>query len=85
MVNGAAAGAGVSLAIAGDVALAGPTALFRAAYGALGLSPEIGGSLREFVGDATRDARLWALALTTDRRSEAIRHANQPTGGLHLA
>jgi 2-(1,2-epoxy-1,2-dihydrophenyl)acetyl-CoA isomerase len=42
-VNGAAAGAGVGLAILGDVALAGPRAQFALAYGALGLSPD-GGS-----------------------------------------
>jgi 2-(1,2-epoxy-1,2-dihydrophenyl)acetyl-CoA isomerase len=42
-VNGAAAGAGVGLAILGDIALAAPRAQFALAYGALGLSPD-GGS-----------------------------------------
>ncbi|MGR4864694.1 enoyl-CoA hydratase/isomerase family protein [Caulobacter sp. LARHSG274] len=42
-INGAAAGAGVGLAILGDIALAGPRAQFALAYGALGLSPD-GGS-----------------------------------------
>ncbi len=42
-VNGAAAGAGFSLAILGDIALAGRSAQFTLAYGAIGLSPD-GGS-----------------------------------------
>jgi 2-(1,2-epoxy-1,2-dihydrophenyl)acetyl-CoA isomerase len=46
LVNGPAAGAGLSLAIAGDVALAGRSAHFTAAYGALGLSPDGGMSWR---------------------------------------
>jgi 2-(1,2-epoxy-1,2-dihydrophenyl)acetyl-CoA isomerase len=46
LVNGPAAGAGLSLAIAGDVALAARSAHFTAAYGALGLSPDAGMSWR---------------------------------------
>ncbi len=42
LVNGAAAGAGFSLALLGDVVLAARTASFAAAYGALGLSPDGG-------------------------------------------
>lgn len=42
LVNGPAAGAGLSLAIAGDVVLAGRSAHFTAAYGALGLTPDGG-------------------------------------------
>ncbi|WP_165189781.1 enoyl-CoA hydratase/isomerase family protein [Caulobacter soli] len=41
-INGSAAGAGVGLAILGDVALAGPRAQFALAYGAIGLSPDGG-------------------------------------------
>lgn len=41
-VNGSAAGAGVSLAILGDIVLAGPKAQFALAYGAIGLSPDGG-------------------------------------------
>jgi 2-(1,2-epoxy-1,2-dihydrophenyl)acetyl-CoA isomerase len=41
-VNGSAAGAGVGLAILGDIALAGPRAQFALAYGAIGLSPDGG-------------------------------------------
>lgn len=42
LVNGAAAGAGLSLAICGDVVLAGRSAKFQAAYGAVGLTPDGG-------------------------------------------
>jgi 2-(1,2-epoxy-1,2-dihydrophenyl)acetyl-CoA isomerase len=41
-INGSAAGAGVGLAILGDIALAGPRAQFALAYGAIGLSPDGG-------------------------------------------
>jgi 2-(1,2-epoxy-1,2-dihydrophenyl)acetyl-CoA isomerase len=46
LVNGPAAGAGMSLAIAGDIAIAARSAHFTAAYGALGLSPDGGMSWR---------------------------------------
>ena len=42
LVNGPAAGAGLSLAIAGDVVLAARSAHFTAAYGGVGLSPDGG-------------------------------------------
>lgn len=42
LVNGPAAGAGLSLAILGDVALAAPGAHFTAAYGMVGLTPDGG-------------------------------------------
>ncbi len=42
LVNGPAAGAGLSLAIAGDVVLCARSAHFTAAYGALGLTPDGG-------------------------------------------
>ncbi|MFW2830094.1 enoyl-CoA hydratase/isomerase family protein [Sphingomonas sp. ID0503] len=42
LVNGPAAGAGLSLAISGDVVLAGRSAHFTAAYGAIGLTPDGG-------------------------------------------
>lgn len=41
-VNGPAAGAGLSLAIAGDVVIAGESASFTAAYGGVGLTPDGG-------------------------------------------
>lgn len=42
LVNGPAAGAGLSLAISGDVVLAARSAQFTAAYGAIGLTPDGG-------------------------------------------
>jgi 2-(1,2-epoxy-1,2-dihydrophenyl)acetyl-CoA isomerase len=42
MVNGPAAGAGFSLAIVGDIVLAGRSAEFTAAYTAIGLTPDGG-------------------------------------------
>ncbi len=42
LVNGPAAGAGLSLAISGDIVLCGRSAHFTAAYGALGLTPDGG-------------------------------------------
>lgn len=42
LINGPAAGAGLSLAIAGDVALAEPGAHFTPAYGGIGLTPDGG-------------------------------------------
>lgn len=42
LVNGPAAGAGLSIAIAGDVVLAGPSAHFTSAYTAIGLVPDCG-------------------------------------------
>ncbi len=45
-VNGPAAGAGLSLTLAGDITLASDTAHFTAAYGAIGLTPDGGMSWR---------------------------------------
>lgn len=42
LVNGPAAGAGLSLAIAGDIVIAARSAHFTAAYGSVGLSPDGG-------------------------------------------
>jgi 2-(1,2-epoxy-1,2-dihydrophenyl)acetyl-CoA isomerase len=42
LVNGPAAGAGCSLAIAGDIVLAAPAAHFTVAYNAIGLTPDGG-------------------------------------------
>lgn len=42
MVNGPAAGAGYGLALSGDIVLAARSAVFNAAYGALGVSPDGG-------------------------------------------
>jgi 2-(1,2-epoxy-1,2-dihydrophenyl)acetyl-CoA isomerase len=41
-INGAAAGAGIGLAIIGDIALADPAAVFTVAYTAIGMTPDGG-------------------------------------------
>ena len=60
-VNGAAAGAGFSLAMLGDLVLASPSAKFTLAYGQIGLSPDGGASwlLPRLVG--LRKAQEFAL------------------------
>src|SRR3546814_5451688 len=72
-VNGAAAGAGFSLAILGDIALAARSAQFALAYGGIGLSPDGGSTwlLPRLVG--LRRAQELALTnkrLTAEERSE---------------
>lgn len=42
LVNGPAAGAGLSLALSGDVVLASPAASFTSAYTAIGMAPDCG-------------------------------------------
>jgi 2-(1,2-epoxy-1,2-dihydrophenyl)acetyl-CoA isomerase len=44
LINGPAAGAGLSLAVLGDIALAAPAAHFTVAYTAIGLTPDGGAS-----------------------------------------
>jgi 2-(1,2-epoxy-1,2-dihydrophenyl)acetyl-CoA isomerase len=44
LINGPAAGAGLSLAVCGDLALAAHSAHFSAAYGGVGLTPDGGAS-----------------------------------------
>lgn len=65
LVNGPAAGAGLSLAVAGDVALASRSAHFTAAYGGVGLTPDGGMSwlLPRLVG-----LRLAQEIILTNRR-----------------
>lgn len=43
-VNGTAAGAGLSFALAGDIVVAGPSARFQAAFTKVGLTPDAGSS-----------------------------------------
>lgn len=64
-VNGVAAGAGASLAMTCDVAIAAPTASFIQAFSKIGLIPDAGGSwlLPQRLGLA----RAMALALTGDK------------------
>ena len=66
-INGVAAGAGASLAMCCDVAIASPTASFIQAFSKIGLIPDAGGSwlLVERLGMA----RAMALAMTGDKLS----------------
>ena len=63
-VNGTAAGAGVSLALAGDIVLAARTARFYPAFASIGLLPDSGGTwaLPRLIGPA----RAKALSMVTD-------------------
>jgi 2-(1,2-epoxy-1,2-dihydrophenyl)acetyl-CoA isomerase len=64
-VNGVAAGAGASIAMACDIAIASPQASFIQAFSKIGLIPDAGGSwlLVERLGLA----RAMALAMTGDK------------------
>ena len=68
-VNGVAAGAGASLAMSCDIAIAAPTASFIQAFSKIGLIPDAGGSwlLTERLGLA----RAMALAMTGDKLGAA--------------
>lgn len=72
-INGAAAGAGLGLALLGDVAIAARSAKFAVAYGALGLTPDAGTSwlLPRLVG--LRQAQLLTLSGARIDAAEAER------------
>ncbi len=72
-VNGVAAGAGASLALTCDIAIAAPTAIFIQAFSKIGLVPDAGGSW--FLPQKVGLARATALALTGDKLSAA--HAKE--------
>jgi len=66
-VNGAAAGAGASLALACDIVLAARSAVFIQAFSKLGLGPDCGGSY--FLPRLLGTARAMGLVLTADTLS----------------
>ena len=66
-VNGVAAGAGASLAMTCDIAIAAPTASFIQAFSRIGLIPDAGGSW--FLTQRLGLARAMALAMTGDKLS----------------
>ncbi len=68
-VNGVAAGAGVSLALACDVTIAAPDARFIQAFSKIGLIPDAGSSW--FLPQRLGLARATALAMTGDALSAA--------------
>lgn len=68
-VNGVAAGAGASLAMTCDIAIAAPTASFIQAFSKIGLIPDAAGSW--FLTQRLGLARAMALAMTGDKLSAA--------------
>jgi 2-(1,2-epoxy-1,2-dihydrophenyl)acetyl-CoA isomerase len=64
-VNGVAAGAGASLAMTCDIAIASPGATFIQAFSKIGLIPDAGGSW--FLVERLGLARAMALAMTGDK------------------
>lgn len=68
-VNGVAAGAGASLAMTCDIAIAAPQASFIQAFSKIGLIPDAGGSW--FLVERLGLARALALAMTGDKLSAA--------------
>jgi 2-(1,2-epoxy-1,2-dihydrophenyl)acetyl-CoA isomerase len=68
-VNGVAAGAGVSLAMTCDIAIAAPAASFIQAFSKIGLIPDAGGTW--FLPQRVGIARALALAMTGDKLEAA--------------
>ncbi|MFA7506099.1 MAG: enoyl-CoA hydratase-related protein [Burkholderiaceae bacterium] len=64
-VNGVAAGAGMSIALAGDIIIAGQSASFLQAFSKIGLVPDAGSTW--FLPRLVGDARARALALLADK------------------
>ncbi|ANW66292.1 enoyl-CoA hydratase [Mycobacterium sp. djl-10] len=69
VVHGPAAGVGVSLALAGDLVLAGDTAFFMLAFTKIGLMPDGGASA--LVAASVGRARAMRMALLAERISAA--------------
>lgn len=69
VVNGVAAGAGMSLALAGDIVLAGQSASFLQAFSRIGLVPDAGSTY--FLPRYAGEVRARALAILADKISAA--------------
>ncbi len=74
VVNGVAAGAGMSIALAGDVILAGESASFLQAFSKIGLIPDAGSTW--FLPRLAGDLRARALAMLAERipAEDALRY-----------
>jgi 2-(1,2-epoxy-1,2-dihydrophenyl)acetyl-CoA isomerase len=66
-VNGSAAGAGMSLALAGDIVLAAQSATFLQAFSRIGLIPDAGSTY--FLPRLAGESRARALAILADKIS----------------
>jgi 2-(1,2-epoxy-1,2-dihydrophenyl)acetyl-CoA isomerase len=64
-VNGSAAGAGMSLALAGDIVIAGESATFLQAFSRIGLIPDAGSTY--FLPRLAGESRARALAILADK------------------
>ncbi len=64
-VNGSAAGAGMSLALAGDIVIAGQSASFLQAFSRIGLIPDAGSTY--FLPRLVGESRARALAILADK------------------
>ncbi len=73
-VNGVAAGAGFSLALMGDIILAGESATFRAGFPAIGAAPDLGiaFTLTRAIGAARAKDILMTNRVLTARDAEAM-------------
>lgn len=83
VVQGPAAGVGVSLALAGDVALASDAAFFLLAFTKIGLMPDGGASA--LVAASIGRARAMRMALLAERLTAADAYAAGLIGGVHPA
>lgn len=87
LVNGPAAGAGLSLALAGDIVVAGESASFTAAYGRVGLSPDGGLSwlLPRLIGMRRAQDMIIANRRVDAAEAEAIGLVTRVVGNDQLA